>query len=1397
MKISTLHYIGGDTQNGGFHKISMSPEFRSRDMLWVNNGKQIVDKARVEARNAQRNLSGGFSRLCHVWEYETGAYGIPVVVNTLVGIGSDRQHGFSEYVEAYTPTLASELGTPGQIIAAAKQLRLLSFEKFFTLDNREIDAEEDQWPVGETPALPPYPEKDSLDEEWKLTLLSHYWKQASIRAFSEDTPQAVRVFLGSFARDKQEDIDATIHMAQCFFADVIANGLPKQVQNIASMAAGVDCRDNASLCTALQFCIGQNLYAEETLQVKKPKELWQYRLNAAEMGFIRLANEGKVPESLETFAEQYAQMSCSDREQVALTPFMADYRVWYTLYCIEQLKKEGLDFLRSAGMDVELNASGTRVRVRLARACYLLRVRLRQLVREHEELRKYADGLLHDLEGDLFALMLEDMQDADAQPFFTKRTELLEFHQRIVTRAPEDQVDTMVRLVVLDQKSAKNPQFVRCYPDLPLKGDEADARNARELKALLEQVVKPLIERERGKEKPENKYLLYLKEDAFVNDWCKHYPATWRVMQEFWREEIQDPVLHILLYGITTAYLSRNELGCVTLRLFAAQYSKPGTLPNVGSRTYRVLLDSCKEGAGQPDSDICAAMNEYYVTCFNYFNTALSQIKENIVNKLGGSTAQAMVEIFQHQMAEHRRMSAEEVKAVFDTLAGDHAQYARNEAVKENYALLLQDQCMAFLQKRESPVEWLKAMLQVAPFTLNMTDCMVNIFDASTASASQENPWRLNATEAREIFATLGGETKGKVQNEQVCAAYVRMLKVYRDVMLRRGEIPVSWLGDMVKVAKDVGILIDTSDDLVAVFDTAAKGRRMEAATVGSAFAQLASDAKSPEEKVRPAFENMIVVQTKNALAAENDFSIVEWLRSVVHDSNAYFHTDTSNLLNMLFCESGVKMKTTENGEIRKAWIRPTEAGAAFEALAENASEIHNQVKKNYTAMLGRRIEAARQENDDSAFVWLTEMTDNVYAPYTQDRDWLSERHTEMVAMLADMQTMRNEDMTQTERWLNEESITRAGIGILQRYCDTELQMGNDEATERFEKYFRSVNNSCAALQRYGLQKETAMFVSELENCAAGSFGALAQKSKAELARFNVSLDELFTTVREETERYLSGCFADTQDIYALIEAEKTIPESSFKAAWKIKLDEKIKHQQTALFNKRQNVEKLMELRKIIVSQSQMDDSLLAAYELIDHYEEMLAELAGDSEAEAVADVGELLLKQVYPRLNRAETVRKTLCACLRARPSPSMEAMEKRSFRHKVTAFVMYSALTPNQSRQGNQLDWGYVLGKMFTPVELEQATKKPYAAKNLPILQRLLALVDTVQLMNRFMPDGDWEEMLARKLHSEPSWVGYQNALERNVKAAVRYQLRFDHGKLAFNASTNNSVSVNGQEE
>ena len=1394
MKISTLHYIGGDTQNGGFHKISMSPEFRSKDMLWVNNGKQIVDKARVEARNAQRNFAGGFSRLCHVWEYETGGYGIPVVVNTLVGIGSDRQHGFSEYVEANTATPASELGTPGQIIAAAEQLRLLTLEKFSMLDNREIDAEEDEWPIGETPALPPYPEKGSLDEEWKLTLLSHYWKQASIRAFSEDTPQVVRVFLGSFARDKQEDIDATIQMAQRFFADVIANGLPKQVQNIASMAAGVDCGDNASLYTALQFCIGQNLYAEETLQVKKPKELRAYRLNTAEMNFIRLASDGKVPESLATFAEQYAQMSGCDAQKVALTPFMADYRIWYALYCIEQLKKEGMDFLHSAGMDMELNASGTKVHVRLARACYLLRVHLRQLVREHEELRKYADGLLHDLEGDLFALMLGDMQEAEAQPFLTKRTELLEFHQRIVTRVPEDQLDAMIRLAVLDQQCAKNPQFVRCYPDLPLKGEEADARNARELKALLEQVVKPLIERERGKEKPENKYLLYLKEEAFANNWCKRYPATCQVMQEFWREEIQDPVLHILLYGITTAYLPRNELGCVTLRLFAAQYSKPGTLPDEGSRTYRVLLDSCKEGAGQPDSDVCAAMNEYYVTCFEYFNTALPQIRESIVDKLGGSTVQAMVEIFRQQAAEHRRMTAEEAKAVFGTLAGDHAQYAKNDAVKATYAMLLKDQCTAFLQKCESPVEWLRAMLQAAPFTLDMTDSMVGIFDASTASATQENPWRLNAAETQEIFATLGGETKGKAQNEQVCAAYIRMLKVYRDAMLKHGEIPVSWLGDMVKVAKNVGIPMDTSDDLVAVFEEATRGQRMEATAVGSVFAQLGSDAKSPEEKVRPVFEGMITAQTKTALANENDFSIVEWLRSVVHDSHDYFYTDTSNLLNMLFSESGVK---AENGAARKAWIRPTEAAAAFEALAENASEIRNQVKKNYTAMLERRMEAARQEDDDGAFTWLTEMTDNVYATYTQDRDWLSERHTEMVMMLADTKTMRSEDMAQVEKWLNEESVTRAGIGILQRYCDAQLQAGNDEAAERFERYFRSVDNNCSALQSYGLKKETAVFVSELENCTAGSFGALVKKSKGELARFNVSLDEMFTMVREEVERYLNGCFENTQDIYALIEAEKTIPESSFKAAWKMKLDEKIKHQQAALFNKRQSVEKLLELRKVIVSQSQMDDSLTAAYELIDHYEEMLAELAGDSEAEAMTDTGEMLLKQIYPRLNRAETVRKTLCACLRAQPSPAVEAMKKRSFRHKVAAFVMQGALTAGQSKQGNQPDWGYVLGKMFTLAELEQATRKPYAAKNLPVLQRLLALMDTVQLMNRSMPEGDWEEMLARKLHSEPSWVGYQNALARNVKASMRYQLSFDHGKLAFNEGANNSAASNGQEE
>ena len=88
--------------------------------------------------------------------------------------------------------------------------------------------------------------------------------------------------------------EETIRRGKAFFEDVILPGLPRQTQNIASMAAGVNCADRTNLYTALEFDITLNMYEEETLQLRSQGKPGIYRLNDAETEFMALVNYGIV-----------------------------------------------------------------------------------------------------------------------------------------------------------------------------------------------------------------------------------------------------------------------------------------------------------------------------------------------------------------------------------------------------------------------------------------------------------------------------------------------------------------------------------------------------------------------------------------------------------------------------------------------------------------------------------------------------------------------------------------------------------------------------------------------------------------------------------------------------------------------------------------------------------------------------------------------------------------------------------------------------------------------------------------------------------------------------------------------------------------------------------------------
>ena len=86
MSIKVLRYITGDTQQSGFRLIGSSEEFPAESLPWLNHREPIQERARVETGAGFTPTGDGIRLLSHVWEYQTGRFGCPVVINTVAAI---------------------------------------------------------------------------------------------------------------------------------------------------------------------------------------------------------------------------------------------------------------------------------------------------------------------------------------------------------------------------------------------------------------------------------------------------------------------------------------------------------------------------------------------------------------------------------------------------------------------------------------------------------------------------------------------------------------------------------------------------------------------------------------------------------------------------------------------------------------------------------------------------------------------------------------------------------------------------------------------------------------------------------------------------------------------------------------------------------------------------------------------------------------------------------------------------------------------------------------------------------------------------------------------------------------------------------------------------------------
>ena len=183
MNINVQYYITGDTPMYGFGKIGSSDNFRQDPQhRWTNNGSPIDDSCRVKPID-YRATPGQLTRLCHVWEYQTDRFGVPIFISSYAGIGTGRFHGFSEYIMPDSVKLVSELGTSSQLIHAVSDLSLLDFKTFWNIESQSLPPRDYVLHIEDTHFANEIG-VNQVDETWLLTLVSRYWERASIRAFS-------------------------------------------------------------------------------------------------------------------------------------------------------------------------------------------------------------------------------------------------------------------------------------------------------------------------------------------------------------------------------------------------------------------------------------------------------------------------------------------------------------------------------------------------------------------------------------------------------------------------------------------------------------------------------------------------------------------------------------------------------------------------------------------------------------------------------------------------------------------------------------------------------------------------------------------------------------------------------------------------------------------------------------------------------------------------------------------------------------------------------------------------------------------------------------------------------------------------------------------------------------
>ncbi len=317
-------------------------------------------------------------------------------------------------------------------------------------------------------------------------------------------------------------------------------------------------------------------------------------------------------------------------------------------------------------------------------------------------------------------------------------------------------------------------------------------------------------------------------------------------------------------------------------------------------------------------------------------------------------------------------INEDEVKEAFESLCGEDVKDAPNAEVISAYVKLLNAKRDDLLQAGKSPVEWMKKMLEAAPFdasAIDTTDSLIEIFHAAAQEAEKGNnaAWQMDSHEAEEAFAALGGEENRYAKDAKVVEAYGKLVGAQRDAMLRKGEPPVDKLQSMAEAAP---FALDMTDSLVTILrDYTSHAGDTDTVVpsvtdISSMFAVMykQSQAASKNEPVKAALLEMVNAYREVLLKQEN--MPTHWLNDIwkVADE-AGIAFDTSDSMAEIFKHSA-----------EHARMDVREAADLFDILGGHANAMEEKVRPAFTGMVSAQLKAGLACEDESIIDWVCGM---------------------------------------------------------------------------------------------------------------------------------------------------------------------------------------------------------------------------------------------------------------------------------------------------------------------------------------------------------------------------------------------------------------------------------------